>query len=65
MTDKQKLVEQIKAVRDTGKCNMFDVFCVQMIAAEMGLDDLLMYLGDHSNHGKYAAFILTGDPNRL
>lgn len=56
MTD--KIREQILAVRNTGRTNMFDVPLVQCIAFEMDFFDLVLYLEDH--HTEYVQFILTG-----
>lgn len=54
----QTIKEQILAVRDTGRTNMFDIVAVQRIAYEMELFDLVIYLeGDHS---EYVHFIMTG-----
>ncbi|MCD8013321.1 MAG: DUF5049 domain-containing protein [Lachnospiraceae bacterium] len=54
-----KIRDQILAVRDTGKTNMFDVNAVQVIADRMGLYELVVYLEDHRK--EYANFILTGE----
>lgn len=53
-----KIKEQILAIRDTGKTNMFDVQKVQKIALRKGYDELLGYLAD--NVRAYSRFILTG-----
>ena len=58
MTD--KLVEQILEVRETGLTNMFDVFVVQRIAYEMELYDLVVFLCDKKNWGRYTDFIFSG-----
>ena len=54
------LKEQILAVRDTGKTNMFDIAYVQRIAYEMELHELVLFLEDRKNRAAYANFILTG-----
>lgn len=55
----QTIKEQILAVRDTGRTNMFDIVAVQRIAYDMELFDLVIYLeGDHS---EYVHFIMTGE----
>lgn len=54
-----KIKEQILAVRETGRTNMFDINAVQRIAYEMELFDLVIYLeGDQS---EYVHFIMTGE----
>ena len=55
---KDKIKQQILAVRDTGKTNMFDVMSVQRLAIEMGLYALVDYLEEH--RAEYVRFILTG-----
>ena len=57
MTDKIK--EQILAIRDSGRTNMFDVPMVQYLANEYGYYELVIYLEEH--RGEYAHFILTGE----
>jgi len=54
-----KVREQILAVRDTGRTNMFDVCMVQVIANEMNFYELVCYLEDHQK--EYIHFILTGE----
>ena len=56
MTDKIK--EQILAIRDSGRTNMFNVPIVQYLANEYGYYELVIYLEEH--RGEYAHFILTG-----
>ena len=51
--------EQIIAVRDTGKTNMFDTNAVQKIAFDMGFYELVNFIED--DRKGYARFILTGD----
>ena len=54
------LKEQILAVRDTGRTNMFDIFCVQRVAYEMELYELVEFLEDRTNRAAYTNFILHG-----
>ena len=54
-----KLVEQILAVRASGKTNMFDINGVQVIANEMEFYELVIFLEEH--RAEYVRFILTGD----
>ena len=54
------LKEQILAVRDTGKTNMFDIAYVQRIAYEMELYELVEFLEDRNNRAAYTSFILHG-----
>lgn len=51
--------DQILAVRDTGRTNMFDTVMVQRIAYEMGLYDLVCWIED--NKKEYVNFIMYGD----
>ena len=57
---RDKLIEEILAVRDTGKTNMFDVYAVQRVAYELELFDLVIYLEEKKNWKEYTRFILTG-----
>jgi hypothetical protein len=61
MTDKIK--EQILAVRDTGRTNMFDVPMVQNIANEMRFYELVIFLEEHRS--EYVHFILTGESKHV
>lgn len=54
-----KVKEQILAVRATARTNMFDVNMVQVIANEMQLYELVVFLEEHRE--EYARFILTGE----
>ncbi len=56
----EKIREDILAVRDTGRTNMFDVYGVERIANEMELYDLVLYLEEKQNWKEYTHFILTG-----
>ena len=58
MTD--KIIDDILAVRDTGRCNMFSINEVRRIANELDLLDLAIYLEDKDNWRVYTRFILTG-----
>jgi len=53
--------EQILAVRETGRTNMFDVRMVVQIAIELGYDDLVEFLMTRTNRKIYCHFILTGE----
>ena len=59
MTD--KIIDDILAVRDTGRCNMFSINEVRRIANELDLLDLAIYLEDKDNWREYTRFILTGE----
>ncbi len=52
------LVEQVLAIRDSGKVNMFDVRGVQAEANQQGFYELVIFLEEHLR--EYAGFILTG-----
>ena len=54
-----KIREQILAVRETGRTNMFDINAVQRIAFEMDMYELVNWLED--NRKAYVHFILTGE----
>lgn len=55
------LREQILAVRDTGRTNMFAVNEVQRIADELEFFELVSFLTDEKNKKAYCKFILYGD----
>lgn len=57
MTEEVK--EQILAVRDTGRTNMLDSNMVQIIANEMRLFELVIFIEE--NREAYGRFILTGE----
>lgn len=57
MTEEVK--EQILAVRDTGRTNMLDSNMVQIIANEMHLFELVIFIEE--NREAYGRFILTGE----
>ena len=58
----QKIIDQILAVRKTGRTNMFDIGRVMEIAFELDLFDLVAYLDDGHTE-EYANFIITGSVN--
>lgn len=58
---KDKIKEEIIAVRDTGLTNMFDINAVQRIAFEMNYSELVDYIEENSK--EYVHFILTGEGN--
>lgn len=55
----EKIREQILAIRETGRTNMFDVPTVQYIANEMRFYELVIFLEEHCS--EYVHFILTGE----
>ncbi len=57
MTD--TIREQILAIRDSGRTNMFDVNTVQRLAYEQNFYELVLWLEDHRK--EYVQFILTGE----
>ncbi len=57
MTD--TIREQILAIRDSGRTNMFDVNAVQRIAYESGYYELVCYIEEHRRD--YWHFIMTGE----
>lgn len=54
----EKVIEQIKTVRDTGLTNMMDVRRVQRIANDLGFYDLVILIEDEKS--KYVNFIMRG-----
>ena len=57
----EKIKEQILAVRATGRTNMFDTNAVQVIANEMNLYELVIFIEEHTD--LYVRFIMTGELN--
>ena len=57
MTEKVK--EQILAIRDTGRTNMFDLNAVQRLANDRGMYELVIFIEE--NRASYVRFILTGE----
>ena len=55
----KRVKEQIIAVRDSGKTNMFDTNMVQRIAFDNNYYELVMYIEEHKK--EYAHFIMTGE----
>ena len=56
---KEKVKEQLLAVRKTGLTNMFDLNAVQRIAYDMGFFELVDFIEE--NKSAYVRFILTGE----
>lgn len=54
----EKVIEQIKTVRDTGLTNMMDVRRVQRIANDLGFYDLVILIEEEKS--KYVNFIMRG-----
>lgn len=55
----EKVLEQLMAVRSSGKSNMFDTIAVQRIAFEAGFYELVNFIEE--NRTAYVRFILTGE----
>lgn len=55
----EKIKEQILAVRDTGRTNMFDTNMVQLIAFQMEFHELVDFI--ETNRSDYVRFIMTGN----
>ena len=55
-----QLKEQILAVRDTGRMNMFLISGVQRIAYDLELFELASFLDYQGNQKAYLEFILNG-----
>ena len=55
---KEKIIEGIEFVRDTGLTNMFDVNMVQRIAFNNEYYDLVMFIQDHKK--EYVELIMSG-----
>lgn len=53
---KEKVLSQMKKVRDSGETNMMDVVGVQRVAKQKGLNTLVTFLGSDpaKSHMKYA-----------
>ena len=54
-----KIKEQILAIRDAGRMNMFDVNMVQRLAFERNFYELVCWLEDHKK--EYVRFIMYGE----
>lgn len=57
--DREKIREQVLAVRDTGRTNMFDTNAVQIIANEMEFYELVIFIEEHK--GEYVHLVMTGE----
>lgn len=55
---KEKIKDEILAIRDTGLTNMLDVKAVQRIANEMNFYELVIFTHEHKE--EYFDFILYG-----
>jgi len=55
----EKVVFQIRDIRNSGRVNMFDVPGVQRMAFEMGFYELVCFIEE--DHAAYVRFILTGE----
>ena len=55
----EKIVSQIRDIRDSGRVNMFDIPAVQRMAFEMGFYELVCFIED--DRAAYIRFILTGE----
>ncbi len=51
--------EQMLAIRDSGRTNMFDTNVVQRLAYENGYYELVCYIEEHRR--EYVHFIITGE----
>ena len=51
--------EQMLAIRDSGRTNMFDTNMVQRLAYENGYYELICYIEEHRR--EYVHFIITGE----
>lgn len=56
--EQERIKEQIIAVRDTCRTNMFDLNAVQVIANELGLCELVCFIAD--DRKSYVNFVMTG-----
>ena len=56
-----KIRDQILKVRDDGRYNMFDINGVMLVANDLCLYELVVYLDDRSNRAEYTHFIRTGE----
>ena len=55
----EKVVSQIRDIRDSGRVNMFDVPGVQRMAFKMGFYELVCFIEE--DRAAYIRFILTGE----
>ncbi len=56
---KEKIKEQILAIRDSGVTNMFDLNRVQYEANQLEFYELVIFIEDEKE--KYIQFIMTGE----
>ena len=55
-----KIFEQVLAVRDSGRTNMFSINEVMRVACELELCELVEFLSEKKNHKEYVDLILYG-----
>ena len=55
----EKVVFQIRDIRESGRVNMFDIPGVQRMAFEMGFYELVCFIEE--DRAAYIRFILTGE----
>ena len=55
----EKIVSQIRNIRNSGRVNMFDIPAVQRIAFKMGFYELVCFIEE--DRAAYVRFILTGE----
>lgn len=55
----EKIVSQIRDIRNSGRVNMFDVPSVQRMAFEIGFYELVCFIEE--DRAAYVRFILTGE----
>ncbi|GHU73421.1 hypothetical protein AGMMS49992_11920 [Clostridia bacterium] len=56
---KQEIIEQVMAIRDTGRVNMCLAPAVQRVAMDMGYNTLALWIEDHKKI--YWNLIMTGE----
>ena len=55
----EKIVSQIRDIRDSGRVNMFDIPSVQRMAFKMEFYELICFI--ERDRAAYVRFILTGE----
>ena len=55
----EKIVSQIRDIRNSGRVNMFDIPGVQRMAFEMGFYELVSFIEE--DRAAYVRFIFTGE----
>ena len=55
----EKIVSQIRDIRNSGRVNMFDIPGVQCMAFKMGFYELVCFI--ERDRAAYVRFILTGE----